>query len=42
LAGISLRAWRRTTSGTSSLPMPWPAKSTPMVSRDARSRQVPR
>src|SRR5580692_9290624 len=34
LAGISLRAWRRTISGTRILPMPWPVKSTLMVSRD--------
>jgi hypothetical protein len=33
LAGISLCAWRRMMSGTSSLPMPWPSKSTAMVSR---------
>src|SRR3954468_12030721 len=34
LAGISLRASRRTTSGTSSLPMPWPVKSTAIATRD--------
>jgi hypothetical protein len=33
LAGISLRAWPRTTSGTRSFPMRWPVKSTAMVSR---------
>src|ERR1700726_3807981 len=34
LAGISLRASRRTMSGTRILPMPWPVKSTLMVSRE--------
>src|SRR5579859_878708 len=34
LSGISLRASRRTTSGTRILPMPWPVKSTLMVSRE--------
>ena len=34
LAGVSLSAWWRRMSGTSSLPMPWPSKSTAMVSRE--------
>jgi hypothetical protein len=34
LAGISLRASRRTISGTRIFPMPWPANSTLMVSRE--------
>ena len=34
LAGISLCAWWRTMSGTSSLPMPCPSKPTAMVSRE--------
>ena len=34
LAGISLCAWWRTMSGTSSLPMPCPSKLTAMVSRE--------
>ena len=33
-SGISLRASRRTISGTRILPMPWPVKSTLMVSRE--------
>jgi len=36
-SGISLRASRRTMSGISSLPMPYPVKSTLMVSRDRES-----
>ena len=32
--GISLRASRRTISGTRIFPMPWPVKSTLMVSRE--------
>ena len=36
-SGISLRASRRTMSGTRSLPMPYPVKSTLMVSRDRAS-----
>src|SRR5437764_6197520 len=37
LSGISLRASRRTMSGTRILPMPWPVKSTLMVSRERES-----
>lgn len=33
-SGISLAAWRRTMCGTSSFPIPWPAKSSSIVSRD--------
>jgi hypothetical protein len=33
-AGISLRALRRTTSGTSSFPIPWPVKSSSIVTCD--------
>ena len=36
-SGISLRASRRTMSGTRILPMPWPVKSTLMVSLDRES-----
>jgi hypothetical protein len=32
--GISFRAPRRTKSGTSSLPIPWPSKSSAIVTRD--------
>lgn len=35
LVGISLRPWRRTTRGTSSLPTPCPSKSSSIVTRDA-------
>jgi len=34
LAGISFAASRRTSSGTRTFPIPWPSKSTEMVSRD--------
>jgi hypothetical protein len=32
--GISLRGWRRTTSGTSSLPIPRPSKSSSIATRE--------